>query len=252
MNKVTIYTCPPYNWYSRFKEVIYNNKSLIVTKMFYFSIDHGFIEAPLSVKRNFDSFFQSYNNSCKEEIINNCYVFYCKKDIIKNFNSLSFIFQTQQLYQNGLLNYLKMEFNYQDLFLKDENINNDIYYFQIIFNKNSDWIFGKPVFKKYRIVFDQDKKLYGIYNNTYYINYSNEEIKNGKNVQHNSNINNNNLIIYIIILIIFGIMIIIETYLLIKKKCDRPRNKRANELIDDYIYDDSHTKIEENNNIIDN
>ena len=250
MNSVTLYTCPPYNWYSRFRELIYNNKSLIVTKMFYFSIDHGFIEAPLSVKQYFEPFFKNYSNSCKEDIFDNCYVFYCKKDVIKNFNSLTFIFQTHQLYKNGLLDNLKMEFSYKDLFLRDKNANNDIYYFQIVFNKNNDWIFGKPVFKKYRIVFDQDKKMYGIYNYTNYINYSNENINNEKKKKKK---NNNNYIIYIIILIILIIIIIFESFLLIRKIFFKQRNKRANELKEDYDYEcDSYLKLEQNKNIINN
>ena len=55
MNSVIIYICP----HSRFRELIYNNKSLIVTKMFYFSIYHGFIEVPLSVKQYFDHFLKN-------------------------------------------------------------------------------------------------------------------------------------------------------------------------------------------------
>ena len=236
MNKVTIFTCPPYNWYSRFSELIYNNESLIIPKLFYFSIDHGFIEAPLSVKHYFKSFFDKYNNSCKEDRINNYFVFYCEKDVINNFNSISFTFQAQQSYQNGHLNNLKMEFNYQDLFLKDKNSNNKIYYFQIIFKNNNDWIFGKPVFKKYRIIFDQDKKMYGIYNYINYINNHNEDIYNEKKEQSKKS-KNNTLTIFILLLVILISVISIESYLLLKKMLNKPRNKRANELKDDYEYD---------------
>ena len=56
-NKVTCYTCPPFNYFSRFTELFYNNQSLYVIITFEISIDHGFIEAPLNVKKYFDSFF---------------------------------------------------------------------------------------------------------------------------------------------------------------------------------------------------
>ena len=248
MNKVTIYTSPPYNWYSRFRELYYNNDSLIVTKMFQFSIDHGFIEAPYSVKKHFEPFFNKYNDSCKEEIINNNYVFYCKKDVIKNFKSIYFTFKDQQYYQYGKLNNLSMWFNYNDLFIKDNNNNNNdnIYYFKIIFKKNNDWIFGKPVFKKYTIIFDQDKKMYGIYNNSNNIDI---DIKN-EDENINDNKRNNNYILWIII-IILGLFVIIESFILIKKLIIKPRNKRANELKDEYDYE-TNLNNDENKNIINN
>ena len=130
-----------------------------------------------------------------------------------------------------------MEFNYKDLFLKDKNSNNNIYYFQIIFQNNNDWIFGKPVFQKYRIIFDQDKKMYGIYNYINYMNNLNKDIYNENNEQINKSKKiNNTLTIYIILLVILGFVISIESYLLIKKIFNKPRNKRANELKDDYEY----------------
>ena len=241
MNRVTIYTSPPYNWYSRFRELIYNNESIIVNKMFQFSIDHGFIEAPISVKYHFDPFFKKYNDSCNEELINNYYVFYCKKDAIKNFNSISFTFQNQQSYLYGYLNSIKMEFKYNDLFVKDNN--NDINYFQIIFGKINDWIFGKPVFKKYRIVFDQDKKMYGIYNYTKNL----DDIQKEKESNYDNKENNTKNFIFWIIITILGIIVIVEGFFLIKNIFMKPRNKRANELKDDYDYN---SYLNKDNNII--
>ena len=100
-NKVTIYTFPPYNWNSRFIEFFYNNKSLIITNIFQFSIDHGFIEAPMSVKKYFDAFFYKYNDSCIEDIVNNYNVFYCKNNVIQNFKNISF-FKESTILSNWL------------------------------------------------------------------------------------------------------------------------------------------------------
>ena len=100
-NKVTIYTFPPYNWNSRFIEFFYNNKSLIITNIFQFSIDHGFIEAPMSVKKYFDTFFNKYNDSCIEDIVNNYNVFYCKNNVIQNFKNISF-FKESTILSNWL------------------------------------------------------------------------------------------------------------------------------------------------------
>ena len=224
-NKVTCYTCPPFNYYSRFTEIFYNNQSLYIIKPFQISIDHGFIEAPLSIKKIFDPFFEKYKDFCKEENINNVYIFYCKKDIIKNFRSINFYLCNREIYQIGLLYEFNLEFNYNDLFIKEEGDNN-IYYFQIIFKNNEDWIFGKPLFKKYRLIFDQSNKMYGIYNNII-------------NNEDNSKIENkmfNKITIFLMAIIILGIIVIIESYYLIKKICNQSRNKRANELKDEYDY----------------
>ena len=228
-NRVLCYTCPPFNYYSRFTELFYNNQSLITTKTFQISIDHGFIEAPLSEKKHFDSFFQEYKDFCKEENINNIYVFYCKKDVIKNLNSINFYFANREIYEIGLLNEFNLEFNYNDLFIEEKGKNNNIYYFQIIFKNNEDWIFGKPLFKKYRVIFDQNRKMYGIYRN---INIQNHE----DSKKENKTIDK--LTIFLIITILLGVVVIVESFYLIKNIfIQSNRNKRANELTDEYDYD---------------
>ena len=240
-NKVTIYTFPPYNWNSRFIEFFYNNKSLIITNIFQFSIDHGFIEAPMSVKKYFDAFFNKYNDSCIEDIVNNYNVFYCKNNVIQNFKNISFFFKNQQSYQIGFMNELKMEFDYKDLFINE----NGIYYFQIIFSKNLDWIFGKPIFKKYRIVFDQDKKMYGIYK------YYQKENKNENKIINNPNdndSNNNRFIIFYVIIFILSLFVIIESIFIIRKYLG---NKRPNELKDENDYD-NYLNNDKEKNIINN
>jgi hypothetical protein len=243
-NIVTIYTSPPYNWYSRFREFFYNNESLIITKIFQFSIDHGFIEAPMSVKKYFDTFFNKYNDSCIEDIVNNYNVFYCKNNVIQNFKNISFSFKNQQSYQYGFLDELKMEFDYNDLFINE----NGIYYFQIIFSKNLDWIFGKPIFKKYRIVFDQDKKIYSIYN---YHQKENKKENDNTNNPNDNNSNNNKFIIFYTIIIILSLFVILESIFIIRKCLVKPRNKRPNELKDEYDYD-NYLNNDKDKNIINN
>jgi hypothetical protein len=191
-------------------------------------VDHGFIEAPLTTKKYFDEFFQKYNNSCKEEIIDNeIYVYYCRKEAIANFKNITFYFQNKQIYQFGALNDFELELNYKDLFIKG-NKDNDLYYFQIIFQRSEDWIFGKPIIKKYRFIFDQDRRMYGIYKN---IEKPKEEIE-----VNNNNKGFNKIIILWIIIIILVICLIVESIYLIKKYIQK-RNKKAYELNDDYDYE---------------
>ena len=127
------------------------------------------------------------------------------------------------------MNEFNLEFNYNDLFIKEEGENNNIYYFQIIFKNNEDWIFGKPLFKKYRVIFDQNRKMYGIYRN---INIQNHE----DSKKENKTIDK--LTIFLIITILLGVVVIVESFYLIKNIfIQSNRNKRANELTDEYDYD---------------
>lgn len=239
-NRVTCYTCPPFNYYSRFNELFYNNQSLLVTKPFQISIDHGFIEAPLSVKKEFEPFFEKYKDYCKEENLNNIYVFYCKKEAIKNFKTIVFYFQNREIYQFGQLNDFNLEFNYKDLFIKEnEDKNKDLYYFQIIFKETEDWIFGKPLFKKYRLVFDQNNKMYGIYSN----------IEKGKEEDEINKRSFNKTIIFWIVISVLGIIVLIESIFLVKKICFQPRNKRPNELKEEYDYNNPLNNTENKNSL---
>ena len=235
-NRVTCYTCPPFNYYSRFNQLFYDNKSLLVTKTFQISIDHGFIEAPLSVKKEFDPFFEKYKDYCKEENLNDIYVFYCKKEAVENFKSIVFYFQNREIYKFGQLNDFNLEFNYKDLFIKK---NDDLYYFQIIFKKTEDWIFGKPLFKKYRLVFDQNNKMYGIYSN----------LQKGIEEEQENKSSFNKEIIFWIVIISLGIIVFVESYCLIKKKCLQSRNKRPNELKDEYDYNNPLNSGENKNSL---
>ena len=239
-NKVTCYTAPPFNYYSRFNEFFYDNQSLLVTKTFQISIDHGFIEAPLNDKKFFDPFFEKYKDFCKEENLNNIYAFHCKKEAIQSFRTIVFYFQNREIYKFGQLNDFNLEFDYKDLFIKENGgKNEDLYFFQIIFKDSEDWIFGKPLFKKYRLVFDQNNKLYGIYSN---IKKEIEEDQTNKS-------SFNKEIIFWIVIIILGIIVFVESYFLIKKMCLQSRNKRPNELKDEYDYNNPLNNTENKNSL---
>ena len=91
--------------------------------------------------------------------------------------------------------------------------------------------FWKPIFKKYRIVFDKDKKKYGIYK------YYQKENKNENKIINNPNdndSNNNRFIIFYVIIFILSLFVIIESIFIIRKYLG---NKRPNELKDENDYD---------------
>jgi hypothetical protein len=116
---------------------------------------------------------------------------------------------------------LVFEFNYNDLF--DEYHNK--FYFLVGFTRATHWKIGKQFFKKYTVVFNQDKRTIGFY-------------KNSKN--------NVNFSLKLILLIILGIIII---FLLInlkyKKSLNLFKSKRikANELEDDISYNNFTTNL---------
>ena len=110
--------------------------------------------------------------------------FYCnknKKNILENIESIKFIHKE--------MNY-SFEFNYNELFFEKK----DFLIFKIIFNLKSNfyWIFGKPWFTKYQMIFDQDKKTIGHY---CYIKDNNDDENND-----NDNINKINWILLIIMM----------------------------------------------------
>ena len=115
----------------------------------------------------------------------------------------------------------KFEFTYNDLFIKGDN---DFYYFQIIFpiSVKNNWVFGKPLFKKYQMVFDQDRKTYGFY------------LKLNQN--KNGNLNNSLKISWtlVVILVIISLILIYFLKRLISKL---PRRLKANELEDNFTYE---------------
>ena len=103
-------------------------------------------------KRFFNFYIQ--NNKCNKSLSNDnfTYYFYCDKDInIKKFDNLNFYMKDLDF---------TFTFTYEDLFYEYKNK----YYFLVLFTDVEQcWEFGFPFFKKYQIVFDQDKKIIGFY-----------------------------------------------------------------------------------------
>ena len=111
------------------------------------------------------------------------------------------------------------ELNKDDLFIEKNNtIYFLVYYHKIMFPK---WILGYPFLKKYRIVFDPEKKIIGIPNRNFIIK-----------TEH---LNKNQIIIiFLILIIIFMFLIFIKFCLILKNKINR--KIRANELEENYEY----------------
>ena len=111
------------------------------------------------------------------------------------------------------------ELNKDDLFIEKNNtIYFLVYHHKIIFPK---WILGYPFLKKYRIVFDPEKKIIGIPNRNFIIK-----------TEH---LNKNQIIIiFLILIIIFMFLIFIKFCLILKNKINR--KIRANELEENYEY----------------
>jgi hypothetical protein len=155
-------------------------------------------------------FFEKYinENICEEKIIldNTDYIYYkCKK--IEEFNITSFpeiFFELKEINFNFSL-------NYNDLFF----IHDDFIFFGIIFDKyfklkfNQRWKLGSAIFKKYLLVFNQDSKTIGFYDNIInkiYLDPINKNIQNKKNYKINI-IKAFSIIILLIIIIICFIFI---------------------------------------------
>jgi hypothetical protein len=231
-NLVTTYAIPKQS-FSQFRiimESIYiqinkNDKIKIRSNEVYFHLESGLIECATDyfniIKYLF--FDQYLNNSI-------CQI----KTMIKNLNTYNMIvcednklfdiksFPSLVFYHLELNSHFSL--NYYDLFERK----NKKYYFLIVFSNFSGtyWKIGKPFLKKYQITLNLDAKSINFYNNTY---------RNGKE-DFDDNMKNNNekvkIIILIIVCVLLGVILIIVSYLFIKK-IKGERKKRANELKDD-------------------
>ena len=135
----------------------------------------------------------------------------------------------------------------KDLFYCDINYNNKnehFCYFMILFSninfimEKTKWSLGIPFFKKFRFMFDYDKKVVGFYRNVeYFISRGNGQYVNesGKKNMIGNNYNTNIKISFIIILII---VILLLTYFIYKKFFSKIKRKnKLNELDDKYDYE---------------
>ena len=208
-------------WQKKIDNIKYGEQILNGSKTIEFSLDSGFIVTSTYNKKILDEIFfenPKFAKYCKEEIIEEHYVKSCDKKIIKEFQPIKFCFTTVY---NDNINII--EFDYNDLFIKSES-NKDIYYFQIVFKGGYyNWLLGRPLFKKYPMIFDQNKKIFGFYSKT------GEEKDKGES---------NKAWIIVIILIIILICIIIFGIVFYIRNISNKRKQKANELIDDnYDYE---------------
>ena len=205
------------------------NKKIVGEKIYgYFKLELGIIIGTERYRLNLLNNFMTdkINKGLCFEDISAFYInYYCKEEVdIKQLNNLYFYIKD--------LDYT-FELNYKDLFYKAPDGNN---YFLIYFNTDyssedsSDyfWTFGEPLFKKYKLVFNQDIKRIGLYTNI--INGDDEDNLKDKSFWAR----NKWYIILVIILFIvcggLGLMIFLYLKVLPKRKI------KANELDDDFEY----------------
>ena len=227
---VSITKEPPFNWHFTYDKCLYGEEEVDKSNMVKLSIDFGFIKGNSFLKKNLEKNFFGMNN-CNKKQINDYDIFYCTKDALKNFKPI--IFKLQSKYCPTITN-ANFEFTADDLFIKDNN-DNDKYYFQIIFNTDGlfhNWVFGKPLFKKYQMVFDQDKKTYGFY------------LENNFNIINTlpNNIANTSTKISWILVVFLLIVSLGLLYALHKLLPKIPRKLKANELEENFSYEASNTK----------
>ena len=140
------------NWGITFKDIQYNGIIYGSLKTVEITIDFGFILANQRFLDYLDNeFFKNttIKKYCSEELIENYIFKICKESVIKYFKNISFIFSSQYNSYNQTFN---MEFDYKDLFIKAPG-ENDLYYFQIIFQENYiySWKLGLHIFKNIQL-----------------------------------------------------------------------------------------------------
>ena len=214
------------------KGYIYSGEKLLFNYLssIDFELNQGFIIGSYSYKK------EVLNNFFSEKLTKGeCYTqevyqqkkafdgFYCKKNIdITKFENLRIILDKIKY---------RIDLTYDDLF----TLNGDYLYFNVLFTQDedefkNDFILGKPIFRKYPIVFNfvrRSEKI-GFYNNLSYK-------KNGQNI-NNVNEGNGSGKKLTILLIIIGIVIICLLSYIIIRYCRRPRKQKVNELIEFFDY----------------
>ena len=231
---VSITKEPPFNWHFTYKKCNYGEEEIDQSNIVKLSIDFGFIKGNKQLKNFLEKKFFNVN-LCYKDQVKGFDVYYCEKEAIKNFKPI--ILELSSKYCSSDMN-ARFEFNSQDLFIKNKY--DDLYYFQIVFDSNglyNDWILGKPLFKKYQMVFDQDRKTYGFY------------VQPFNKLNKNNNIENNNKetslkiswgIVFFLIIISLGLL-----YAIHKLIARLPRKLKANELEENFSYDSNNSKYSE-------
>ena len=214
------------------KGYIYSGEKLLFNYLssIDFELNQGFIIGSYSYKKEVLNNFFSEKLTKGECFTQEVYQqkkafdgFYCKKNIdITKFENLRIILDKIKY---------RIDLSYDDLF----TLNGDYLYFNVLFTQDedefkNDFILGKPVFRKYPIVFNfvrRSEKI-GFYNNLSYK-------KNGQNI-NNVNEGNGSGKKLTILLIIIGIIIICLLSYIIIRYCRRPRKQKVNELIEFFDY----------------
>ena len=229
-----------YYWHYEFKDIFIGEKKSEWVKEVEFSFEFPFILSTYNYWKYLDKLFfknESFSDFCYEEKIGQYFIKYCSKQVISNFPTLYFHLSNTYLNETQI-NYI--EFNYEDLFIKS-SFDDNIYLCQMIFVDNSyKWILGKPLFKKYATVFNQDKKTIGFYTESKEYNETNND--NDKKDENK----NNKLKIWLYLILIFAFLFfvcsIVLTVFLCKKYPFGKRKIKANELDDDYDYSSQNDK----------
>ena len=163
----------------------------------------------------YENFFYDYleQKICFEKKDDINYIVYCKKQYLDQ-NTIE-KFPKLEFYELNL-NYT-FKFTGNDLFFEKD----EYYYFLIEFGVN--WYFGLTFLNKYPLIFNQETRLIYYYNDEFKI----EETKEGTNFV---------LVGKIIIAIVAGIIFIIVGIIIGKYIFSTKKKKLANELDDDYDY----------------
>jgi hypothetical protein len=211
-------------WRINFNQIKYAEEKFMSSNLAELNINFGFISTGINNKQIFDlNFFlkEEIAPYCKEEKINSYYIKTCEEKVIKEFKPVSFDLPRSHNSDKGD----KIEFSYEDLFIKCPG-NNNLYCFQIIFGREySNWILGKPLFKKYNMVFDQEKKIVGFYKEIGEYQYEEKETeKKSSSIPW--------IIVVILLICLFGL-----GFAFYKKLPFIKRKRIANELDDEFVYE---------------
>ena len=220
-----------YNYNQLYAELKLNKPYIIGTSEYYNYINKSFFNDLIIKKICFINLLNyTYNK-------NELFGISCKGDsdyflnLLKNkFPEL--IFESKDLEKKFSLNIYDL-FSYNIYNKSDTNLYFLILFYKIEKTNNKNWILGIPFFKKYTLSFDYENKKIGYY---YKTKVKNKEIKNNKII----------LQILKVLGIIFLICIIFIFGMICQKKINKiPRKIKANELEENYIYENSYDK---NNN----
>lgn len=206
------------------KEANYGNDLIDCEFNVELAIEENLIRGTKEIKEKLtEYFFKKYidRKICQKSIFSyldneNNEFFYCSKKLnLSEFKNIILSIDNSEL---------TIELTYNDLFYE---YNNKLY-FLIAFTKSSFWRLGVQFFKKYRLIFNQDKRIIGIYDKKY-----------SKN-------NVNNIFKWAILIILTSIIIFL--YINIKNKrflkLFKTKKITANELEDNINYNNLNINIQ--------